>query len=218
MTSTTTTTRTTTRRLSIHALAVAALAGTLALGCSEPNDPDTRPEDELSIVRLETDVAPPTLSTSFTVTQGRDTVIGLCARSFVGVGGECLRPIAEARFRANTLRTKPDGTPVQPGEQVTITLSLVRPPELLLEFGPSGLQFDSTAPMELALRSDLTVRDLNRDGTIDDEDEELFDRLAVWKQERVGDPFERIANTVHVPAESEFRAEIYGFTRFALAY
>jgi hypothetical protein len=208
-----------TTRLATRALLAAALAAAAALACSEPSDdPDTRPEEDLAIARLQTSAPPVTLSTSFTVTQGRDTTIALCVRSFVGAGGECARAIAEARFRANTLRTKPDGTPVQPGEQVTITLSIVRPPELLLQFEPSGLVFDSTAPMELAFRYDLAERDLDRDGRVDGKDEELLDRLAIWKQERLGEVFERIPSSVRVSATSELRAEIYGFTRFALAY
>ena len=53
------------------------------------------------------------------------------------------------RLRENSLLARPDGRPIKNGETVLITLRLVDPVKLIVDFQPAGLRFNPRDPADL---------------------------------------------------------------------
>jgi hypothetical protein len=197
-------------------LLVAPLAALLACSdSSAPNDPGTRPPAALNIVGLPGD-APPLYNpeASFYAVKGEDRE----ARIFFqddqgGPGEEYLR----LRVDARTLAARPDGSPIAEGDSVLITIRVVDPARMLFEMAPSGLAFSADEPAELKIRYAEAHGDLNDDGKVDGEDDEIESTMAIWRQETPADPFVRVGTAVVKDLE-EAEAELTGFSRYALAY
>ena len=196
-------------------LLVAPLATLLA--CSESSGPTdtTRPPAELNIVSL-SDQAPPLYNpeVSFYAVKGEDRE----ARIFFqddqgGPGEEYLR----LRIDAPTLRARPDGSPIAEGDSVLITVRVVDPQQMLFEMEPSGLAFSDDKPAELKIRYVEAGGDLNDDGSVDSEDDNIENTMAIWRQETPSDPFVRVGTAVVKDLE-EAEADLTGFSRYALAY
>jgi hypothetical protein len=189
----------------------------LALACSDSNGPDetTKPPSDLNILRLSED-SPPLLDpeVSFYAVRGENREARLFFDDGRGrEGDEYLR----LRVDANSLQTYPDGTPFAEDDSVLITIRVVDPAQTLFELEPSGLRFSPEDPVELRIRYAETDDDLNEDGQVDQEDRDLEQTLAIWRQENPDDPFVRLG-TLLVDDLDEVEAELEGFSRYALAY
>lgn len=181
-----------------------------------PDDPGTtRPPEELSILRLAAD-APPLFenSVTFWAVRGEDREGRLYFSDGQGQrGDEYLR----LRIGSSSLLARPDGTPFAAGDSVQITVTVVDPTQILFQFAPEGLTFSSSSPAELDIEYDEAGDDLNDDGSVDDEDDEVESRLGVWRQATVGQPFVRLGSAV-IEDLREIEAELTSFSRYAIAY
>ncbi|NNG15746.1 MAG: hypothetical protein HKM89_04635, partial [Gemmatimonadales bacterium] len=123
------------------------------------------------------------------------------------------------RFRLDelSLETMPNGTPIALGDSVLITIRVVDPTRILFEFGPAGLTFNPLDPAELDLKYEEADDDFNEDGVVDQEDDDIEDILAIWRQENPGDDFIKLGSIVFEPLE-DIEAELLGFSRYAIAY
>jgi len=121
------------------------------------------------------------------------------------------------RIRENSLLRRPDGSPIRAGESVQITLKLVDPVKLIVDFEPAGLRFNPQDPADLRIRWNETNPDVNRDGVINQQDAALKQQLKIWRRESSTQPWSRTQSVVNVPSE-ECELDLTGFTRYAVAY
>jgi hypothetical protein len=195
-------------------LLVAPLAALLA--CSDSSGPDdSRPPAELTIVGLPDD-APPLYNpeVSFYAVKGEDREARIFFQNDQGGPGE---EYLRLRVDAPTLRARSDGSLIADGDSVLITIRVVDPRQMLFEMEPSGLAFSPADPAELKIRYAETRGDLNDDGSVDSEDDDIENTMAIWRQETPGDPFVRVGTAVVKDLE-EAEADLTGFSRYALAY
>lgn len=193
--------------------AIAITAGALlaAAGCGDSSGPAASvPETELGFLRPALD-APALVQTqlAFWAVRGRGTEVRL---EYV-TGEDFLR------FKLNdkSLLRRPDGTTIADGDSALITITVVDPLRLIVEFQPSGLAFDPREPAELELRYAHADHDLNDDGSVDSEDDRIESMFSIWRQERPGDPWFKVGSAV-VKELDEVEARLDGFTRYAIAY
>jgi len=196
----------------IPTLLGAALCAWALASCDNPAAPKQRPEDELVFIRAADD-APPLDSLVVHVWakagENREAVIRY--EKVGNYGGDiCL----EFKIPGNALWKRPDGTVVQKGDSVLVTITVVDPGQFNFRFEPSGLQFRSDHPAELRVSYKWADPDLNGDGVVDSRDQH-FD-FGIWKQESDGGEWYETATVKDADFE-ELRADIRGFTRFALA-
>jgi hypothetical protein len=208
----------------MHARVFACLL--LVTGCGEsslltepPPPPDGLPDASLTFLRPAS-LAQPLLTTdtSFVATRGEE----LDVRLFYAPEPGSSDPVGE-RFlefeldEESLLRYPATGHPkagqlFQDGDTITIHLH-VQTDTLLVEFEPSGLQFDIAEPAELELRYGNADDDYDNDGESDPESEEDID---MWRQEKPGDPWFRVGEIKDVD-QDRIRARLTSFTRYALA-
>lgn len=121
------------------------------------------------------------------------------------------------RFKvdARSLVARPDGSPIAEGDSLQITLSVVDGPALIVDFQPSGLQFNPRRRPELEFRIDECDLDLDGDGDVDDADRALVRSSQVFRQEAVGLPWEPQSTR---QGALDFKTKVDGFTRYAVAY
>lgn len=115
------------------------------------------------------------------------------------------------------LDRRPDGTQIATGDSLLITIRVVDPTRLILDFQPSGLRFAAGQPAELKIKFSETDHDLNGDGVVDADDAARELQLSIWKQELPGLPWIRVASSVEVTLE-QVEAKVLGFTGYAIAY
>jgi hypothetical protein len=194
--------RTARARLFACALLIGALAG-----CDSPSGPVDG--SHLIFIR-QADSAPALEVTelSFWVTAGQGKEVRM---PYVN-GHECLR----FKVPGNGLYRYPDGTPFEEGDSVRITIRVANAGYYDFEFQPAGLRFDPDHPAELRIAYDYRDPDTDQDGDVDSHDEVEFENAAIWRQEAASDPWTRIG-TARLDDLDEFRAELNGFTRYALA-
>lgn len=194
----------------------AALLGIGACDSATPNDDNTRPAGELNILKL-AQTAPPlaTDSVGFWAYFDEDTEGEI---DFAGTGETYL----EFRVRKFSLLTRPNGTLFGPGDSVFISIKVIDPTQLLFDFQPSGLVFNAGEPAELKLEynhaGSSQEGDFDDDGDVDNDDDEIESNLDLWRQENPGEPFERVVTSLLKIELDEIEADIFGFTRYALAY
>jgi len=121
------------------------------------------------------------------------------------------------RLRENSLLRRPNGSPIRTGDSVLITLKLVDPVKLVVDFQPAGLRFNPQNPADLRIRWNETNPDVNRDGAVNQQDATLKQRLKIWRRESSTEPWVRTQSLVNVPSE-ECELDLTGFTRYAVAY
>ena len=100
---------------------------------------------------------------------------------------------------------------------VLITVSLIDPVALKLDFQPSGLRFSSHDQAVLKLNFGETLRDLNGDGVIDAADAAIQATFRIWRKESALDPWIPLSSSVSAEL-NEVQANILGFTGYACAY
>ena len=123
------------------------------------------------------------------------------------------------RFRLddNSLLTRPDGSLFAPGDSIQITITLADPQRLIIEMQPSGLRFSPVKPAELNMSFAEADEDLDDDGDVDGGDGAIVPQLAIWRRERVSDPWMKLSSLVEIGSH-EVKAFITGFTGYAIAW
>ncbi len=203
----------------IACAAVASVAAA-ALACSDASGPGvpSQPGDErasLNVVRR-SGAVPGFVDTvvTFYAVRGTDREGSIFFKAADGGPGE---EFVKLSIGSAALLARPDGTPIAQGDSVLITMRIVDPALLLVEFLPSGLQFNPQEPAEMEMQYGGGDDDYNEDGHHDAIDTAIEATLGIWKQEAPGLPFVRLASTLLQTSRSS-DAKITSFTRYALAY
>lgn len=191
--------------------------GSVSSSCRDGTGPDEGgvPEDELTFVRF-AETAPPLAQreVSFWAVRGADR--GARIRYAPQAGEDEGEEFLEFEVPSGALLTYPDGRAFAPGDSVRITIRVVDASRFIFEFQPAGLRFDRRTPAELEVSYEGADRDYDEDGDEDGEDQEFEREFGFWRQERPGLPWFQVA-TVKLEDLEEAEAEIYGFTKYALA-
>jgi len=124
---------------------------------------------------------------------------------------------ARLRVRPGSLLAYPDGRLFAPGDSVLISMRVVDPDHFLLEMQPSGLRFSTSRPAELRIEYAHADSDYNDDGDVDDEDKATQHGMNIWQQEEPGEPFVTAAS-MNLEDIHELKAQVFTFSRFAIAY
>lgn len=199
-----------TRRRS--ALLAVALCAWSAASCDNPAGSRQVRESELVFVRAAAN-APPLDSQVVHVWakagENRQAVIRY--QKVGNYGGDiCM----EFKIPGNGLWKRPDGSTVQKGDSVLITITVVNPDQFNFRFEPAGLRFDPDHPAGLRVSYKWADPDFNGDGTVDGRDED-FD-FGFWRQEADGLDWFELGEVKDADLE-ELRVDIRGFTKYALA-
>jgi len=177
--------------------------------CESPSgdDGDLRPGEELVFLRPAPGTPPlETYDTSFVAVAGEDHEVRIDYTD----GAECLR----FELDGGSLLRRPDGTRFEAGDTVTIRIRVVDAGYFTFEFQPAGLRFSPGHPARLRANYQFAHPDYNGDGEVDGDDGDF--EFGWWRQEMPGQLWERIGS-VRRHDLSEVRAELRGFTRYALA-
>lgn len=176
------------------------------VACEEPDDGNgSVPGEDLVFLRAAAGAPrPASLDTSFVAVAGEDHEI----RVRYANGEEYLR----FELDKDALTRRPNGARMNEGDTITIRIRVVDTGLFNFEFQPAGLRF--AEPAELRVSYQFADPDFNGDGRVDRGDDN-FD-FGWWRQEMPGQPWERIGS-VRVRGLEEVRADIDGFTRYALA-
>lgn len=185
-------------------------AGLVTFACSDTSEPlapqlvvfpqvPTYPDPEF----LPWDLLGPQLETmhaSFTPVRGQKSTLEI---RYIGQGGRFLR----LEIDSETLRWRPDGTPIALGDSITIDV-YVDPRRMMVTFHPPGLVFNPMQPAYLELRYDAAS-----DAFMARESQ-----IALWRQESLHEPWLQV-ESARVEAINQLRAaaNLGGFTRYALA-
>lgn len=193
------------------------LAGLLACGSDGTGPRDVVKTDaELNVLRS-SPTAPPLVTTtaSFYARKGEGRELRMYYRPEAGAtdSTEFLR----FQVNASSLDRRPDGSLVADGDSVLISVTVIDASRLVVDFQPSGLRFSATDPPELRLSFAEANGDINEDGIVDGEDDSAKAQLAIWRRETIADPWVRLASALSV-SSSDVRADITGFTNYAIAY
>ena len=175
-----------------------------------------RNESDLSFLRTAAD-APPLASfgASFWAVRGEDRELRLSYRP--PAGSTDSTDFLRLRIRDGSLLNLPSGLPIALGDSVLITVTVIDPARMIVELQPAGLVFARGEPAELEMRYKEADSDYDDDGDVDGEDDVIEGRLSIWRQERIGEPWVQIGSDVRVDTD-EVRADLTGFTRYAIAY
>ncbi|HEV7589944.1 MAG TPA: hypothetical protein VGO40_17645 [Longimicrobium sp.] len=191
-----------------------ALCAWAAASCSgnNPAGPREVPESQLVFIRAAAN-APPLATNQVQVWavagEGRRTAIPYAKVGGYG-GDDCL----EFKIPGDALWKRPDGSVVQKGDSVLITITVVDPKQFNFRFEPSGVQFRANHPAELRVSYKWADHDYNGDGHEDDKDQH-FD-FSLWKQEADASPWVKTGTVKDADLE-EMRVDITSFTKYALA-
>lgn len=198
----------------IACLLPAALAGAVG-SCSDSSGPNGVPPGDLNVVHVAPTSAPLFNAVdSFYAKRGEDREVRIYFQDGAGGAGE---EYLRLRIDAPTLVALPDGTPILSGDSVLVHVRVVDPAQMLFELEPTGLKFNPLVPAQLKIHYDHAEGDLNDDGSVDGKDDAIEGTLAIWRQERPGDPFVRLGSVLSEDLD-EAEAELTGFSRYALAY
>jgi len=188
------------------------------VACSDSGEPDTsgvKPPGELTIIRLPAGSAPIWNPVdSFYAKKGEDRELRIYFEDEVGGPGE---EYLRLRVDAPSLLARPDGTPIQVGDSILITVRVTDPSLIQFEFSPAGLTFNPSVPAQLKIEYGETGGDLDDDGDVDDVDDDIELLIALWRQEQPGQSYLKIGG-VTIEELDEIEADILGFTRYAIAY
>src|SRR5829696_9153876 len=182
-------------------LALVALIPAAAAACEDPAGNRRVPGEDLVFLRPAPGAPPLAVEQiSFVAVKGVDYDIRIPYTN----GDDCLR----FRLDDDALTRRPNGTPMSEGDTITITIRVVDNGYFNFEFQPAGLRF--AEPAELRVNYQFAHPDFNGDGEVDD-----FE-FGWWRQEMPGQRWENVGS-VRLHDLTEVRAEIDGFTRYALA-
>jgi hypothetical protein len=185
------------------------LFAALLISCDNSTDPDDQGvvEGDLNILVFTSANAVPAKQASFWAVKGQNRKVEMNYAD----GSEFL----EFEVRNQSLLRRPDGTLMQNGDSVLITVNLDASNRLIVYFEPSGLVFNPIDPARLRLNYRDTSDDIDRDGDVDARDLQLEALLRIWQQERVGLPWVPTL-TFRIDAD-DLEARVLSFTGFAMA-
>jgi hypothetical protein len=133
-------------------------------------------------------------------------------RAVAGSSGEVVArfvdgsPVATFRLLSGSLEGARLGDRlIQSGDSVVITMRLVDGARYMVDLQPSGIVFNPESPAELVFHY-RHASQAARNG-----------KLAVWKQEREGSPWQHLGGS-NDPESRSFHVEVDGFTRFAMSH
>lgn len=171
------------RRTLIAAITL-ALAG-IASGCTEstaPGGTGSSPgpvRSGITPIRQAPD-APPLASyaVQFTAVKGESKEIEV---KYAGASGEP-EDFLDIELHENSLLKWPDGTPIQDGESVAMSI-VIDPETFLFTLRPAGLEFDPAWPLEIEIRYENADDDFDEDGDIDGEDDSIRTSLGTFRED-----------------------------------
>jgi hypothetical protein len=196
---------------------VVSLLVLFVIACSNSTGADdTRTTADLHFLRPAA-AAPPlaTSSVTFTATRGQNSEATIYYAPRPGEAEP--EKFLEFKIPNDGLAQRPDGTPITQGQSVQITITVIDPSKLIVEFQPSGLRFTPDKPAELRIHFAETDDDLDDDGDVDLNDAVLEAQLSLWRQEQAGQPWTKLGSLVVHDLE-EVRGELSGFTNYVVAY
>jgi hypothetical protein len=198
-----------TLRLALAGLPLLALAA-----CDDPAQPERLPDSQIVLVRADP-AAPPleTMHVSFWARAGDTKHVEIRYESTDSYSGD---KCVEFNIPSNGLYKRPDGSRIQKGDSVLITLDVVDAAHFDFRFAPSGLQFDPSHPAEIRISYKWAAADANGDGVVDARDQALLNSMAVWGREAEGQQWQRLSTDRDGDAR-ELRARIPGFSQYAMA-
>ena len=187
----------------------------LAAGCGGDA---TGPKESSELLFLRQAAGAPPLATSDTTvvaTRGE----GLDLRIFYQPepGESSGDQFLELKLDQESLLRYPPGHPragqlFAAGDTIEIRAT-IDPVDLIVTLEPTGIVFDPAHPAELELRYVNSDPDFDDDGV---DDPELEGEIDLWRQENLGDPWERVG-TVTDQSLDRVRATLLTFSRYALA-
>jgi hypothetical protein len=170
-------------------------------------------DSDLQFVQFSTSTPPATRDTSFWAVKGEDRE--LIVYFWAPPGAERGEKLLEFRVSEDALLRRPDGSRFLRGDSVQIFLHIDEE-RFEFDFEPSGLAFDPRRPAELKLSYGFADPDLDGDGAVSSDDKRTERSLLLWKQE-AGETTWTSLLAKFSPGDDRMRADITGFTRFALA-
>jgi len=211
------------RALTCRILAPGLAAMAVACG-SDPVNPavntPTAGDTSFSVNFLRAAASAPPIANpivSFYARSGVDREAFMYYRPRPGGGGSDSTVFVRFRVPKDALLTRPDGSPIAQGDSVLITITLVDPLHLAVDFQPSGLRFSPSDPAKLKLSFLETDEDLNDDGVVNIDDLAVQNLLALWKRETSASPWTRLASVVSTGSH-EVEATVTGFTSYIIAW
>jgi hypothetical protein len=196
--------------------ALALLALTAGLSCTDTTGPEIRSESDLHLLHVSS--GSPTLAAtqmSFYAVKGRAGGADLWYHAAPG-RTDSLK-FVEFRMGPSSLESRPDGSAIASGDSVLITLTVSDPSHLVITYEPSGLRFSGNDQPTLKMFWVACGEDLNYDGKVDAADTALVQKFSIWRQETAGQPWLKLSSVV-TGATKEVDTQIGGFTGYALAY
>lgn len=152
---------------------------------------------------------------SFYARRGEDREVFMYYRPKPGTSDSTL--FMRFKVPGASLARRPDGTAIQMGDSVRITIQVSDPARLILDFQPSGLRFSDNTPAELKIDFQEANDDLDGDGDVDAEDDAHERKLSIWRQEAPGLPWTRLSSFVDFTSE-KVEAKLIGFTGYAISF
>ena len=204
-------------RKAVHVIGAFAVSlGAAACGDVTSPAATSRSADQLHFIRPAPNSAQlPDTAVSFWAKRGEDRELRMYYADPSGStsGEEFLR----FNVPAAALAQRPDGSAIAVGDSVRISVRVIDPSRLIVEFQPSGLRFSAGSPARLRFNLGETDSDLNGDGVVDSRDSTLEAQLSFWRQEAPGQPWLKVVSAVFTDL-NEVEADVLGFSGYALAY
>lgn len=203
-------------------LAAATVLTAVACSGSGTSEDSGKPPEELNVLRLPL-TAPPLCADSVGgwfhkgASGGPEEIALQFEEEGGGCGGGETEDFLRLRLDRNSLASMPDGSPIEVGDSVFISVKWVGSDSVLFELKPSGLKFASNAKARLKIEYDKCGGDLNNDGEDDEHDDDIRQQLGIWRQEMLGEHFFLIG-TGTIEGEDKIEADLTGFSRFMIAY
>ncbi len=111
----------------------------------------------------------------------------------------------------------PSGRRFASWECVWITATIDRD-NMVVKFEPEGLRFRSSKPAKLRMWYTYADLDLNGDGVVDHEDEDIIgEDLALWRLPHDGGAWVKIGSA-HYEGSMQFKASLTQFSHYAVAH
>ena len=114
-----------------------------------------------------------------------------------------------------SLSRRPDGTVIQDGDSVFISVRVDPAGDMIFRFSPSGLKFESSDPARLIVNYARSNPDINRNGSVGLDDVLAELTAAIWKQELPLLPWLKLP-TLNLSGDIA-RTDVHDFTGFGMA-
>ena len=117
----------------------------------------------------------------------------------------------------SSLLRRPDGTPFADGDRVLIGIT-IDTVEFIIHFEPTDLVFSDTDPAQLQISYAGADEDLNGDGVVDQEDDQIErELLGVWYQKLAADEWTGLG-AIHSVDDDSFQVDLLHFSGYAVSW